>query len=159
MGSVTYDRVLEHVRIYAQLISHCLKCLDFGAHNKFYGESPMEKFEIMWMKTPQQTNKYMFRICFTMHLMFIIFCPCVNDSSISFSCVFCSVDCGIFALKFIDMRLKKEDVFNFNQSQSLTFRRELAANLWAHGKWKKDSGVTTRPVVLSFCISLTSSRA
>nr|XP_016434875.1 PREDICTED: uncharacterized protein LOC107761197 [Nicotiana tabacum] len=54
-----------------------------------------------------------------------------------------NVDCGVFALKFMDMLLKKEDVFKFDQSQTLTFRRELAANLWAHGKWKQDSGYKT----------------
>jgi len=41
------------------------------------------------------------------------------------------------------MRLKQEDVFKFNQSHALIFRRELAANLWAHGKWKQDSGYET----------------
>ncbi|OIT31009.1 hypothetical protein A4A49_59430, partial [Nicotiana attenuata] len=110
MGSVPYDRAIEHVRIYARLIPHCLKCLNFGEHNKYNGQSPVEKFNIMWMNTPQQAN---------------------------------SVDCGIFALKYIDLRLNREDVFNFDQSQSLTFKRELAANLWAHGKWKKDSGYET----------------
>ncbi|OIT30570.1 hypothetical protein A4A49_65401, partial [Nicotiana attenuata] len=110
MGDGTYDRAIEHVKIYARLIPHCLKCMNYWEHNKYYGQSPMERFKIMWMNTPQQTN---------------------------------SVDCDIFALKFIDLRLNREDVFNFDQSQSLTFRRELAANLWAHGKWKKDSSYET----------------
>ncbi|OIT28540.1 hypothetical protein A4A49_62527, partial [Nicotiana attenuata] len=104
------ERGLEHVRNYAWLIPHCLKCLDFGAHNKFYGKRPVQKFQIKWMNTPLQGN---------------------------------NVDCGVFALMFNDMRLKKEDVYNFDQSQALTFRRELAANLCAHGKWKQDSGYET----------------
>nr|XP_009627010.1 uncharacterized protein LOC104117643 [Nicotiana tomentosiformis] len=45
-----------------------------------------------------------------------------------------NVDCGIFALTFLQMRLTQHDVFKFKQSDVLTFRRELAANLWAHGK-------------------------
>ncbi|OIT19491.1 hypothetical protein A4A49_56164, partial [Nicotiana attenuata] len=110
MGSVTYKRAIEHVKIYARLIPHCLKCLNFGELYKYYGDRPVEEFKIKWMHTPKQIN---------------------------------SVDCVIFDLKFMDMRLMREDVFNFNQSQTLEFRTELAANLWAHGNWKKDSGYET----------------
>ena len=41
------------------------------------------------------------------------------------------------------MRLKQDDVFKFKQRDALTFRRELAAKLWAHGKWKEDSSYET----------------
>ncbi|OIT31992.1 hypothetical protein A4A49_62030, partial [Nicotiana attenuata] len=110
MSNTAYERALEHVHNYARLIPHCLKCLDFGTHNKSYGENPVEKFKIKWMNTPLQDNKYVFGIC----LPFIL--------------------CLLFFLLFIDMRLKKEDIFNFDQCQALALRRELAANLWAHGK-------------------------
>ncbi|OIS99612.1 hypothetical protein A4A49_62700, partial [Nicotiana attenuata] len=91
-SDVSDERAIEHVQNYARLIPHCLKYLNFGTHNKTYGENS-------------------------------------------------TVDCGIFALKFLEMRLKQDDVFKFNQSDALAFK--LSANLGAHAKWNEDSGYET----------------
>nr|XP_009778662.1 PREDICTED: uncharacterized protein LOC104227980 [Nicotiana sylvestris] len=56
-----------------------------------------------------------------------------------------STDCGAFLIKFVELLMIGKDVQQFQPEDIKDFRKELAANLWAHGEWKRNSGYDTPP--------------
>ncbi|OIT22537.1 hypothetical protein A4A49_34825 [Nicotiana attenuata] len=56
-----------------------------------------------------------------------------------------STDCGAFLIKYVELLMIAKDVEQFKPEDIKDFRRELAANLWAHGEWKRNSGYDTPP--------------
>ncbi|XP_075092600.1 putative ubiquitin-like-specific protease 1B isoform X1 [Nicotiana tabacum] len=56
-----------------------------------------------------------------------------------------STDCGAFLIKFAELLMIGKDVQQFQPEDIKDFRKELAANLWAHGEWKRNSGYDTPP--------------
>ncbi|XP_070046109.1 uncharacterized protein [Nicotiana tomentosiformis] len=56
-----------------------------------------------------------------------------------------STDCGAFLIKYVELLMMEKDVEKFQPEDISNFRKELAANLWAHGEWKKNSGYDTPP--------------
>ncbi|XP_070010653.1 uncharacterized protein [Nicotiana sylvestris] len=59
--------------------------------------------------------------------------------------MFGSTDCGAFLIKFAELLMIGKDVQQFQPEDIKDFRKELAANLWAHGEWKRNSGYDTPP--------------
>nr|XP_033515556.1 uncharacterized protein LOC117280008 [Nicotiana tomentosiformis] len=56
-----------------------------------------------------------------------------------------STDCGAFLIKYVELLMMGKDVEKFQPEDLSNFKKELAANLWAHGEWKRNSGYDTPP--------------
>ncbi|XP_070025770.1 uncharacterized protein [Nicotiana sylvestris] len=56
-----------------------------------------------------------------------------------------STDCGTFLIKYVELLMMGKDVKKFQPEDINDFRKELAANLYAHGEWKRNSGYDTLP--------------
>nr|XP_016490495.1 PREDICTED: uncharacterized protein LOC107810254 [Nicotiana tabacum] len=56
-----------------------------------------------------------------------------------------STDCGAFLIKYVELLMMEKDVEKFQPADISNFRKELVANLWAHGEWKRNSGYDTPP--------------
>ncbi|OIT18945.1 hypothetical protein A4A49_64088 [Nicotiana attenuata] len=54
-------------------------------------------------------------------------------------------DCGAFLIKYVELLMMGKDVEKFQPEVIKDFRKELAANLWAHGEWKRNYGYDTPP--------------
>ncbi|OIT18869.1 hypothetical protein A4A49_63599, partial [Nicotiana attenuata] len=56
-----------------------------------------------------------------------------------------TTDCGAFRIKYVELLMMGKDVEKFQPEDIKDFRKELAANLWAHEEWKRSSGYDTPP--------------
>ncbi|XP_070019398.1 uncharacterized protein [Nicotiana sylvestris] len=56
-----------------------------------------------------------------------------------------STDCGAFLIKYVELLMIGKDVEKFQPEDIKEFRKELVANLWAYGEWKRNSGYDTPP--------------
>ncbi|OIT37069.1 hypothetical protein A4A49_55923, partial [Nicotiana attenuata] len=56
-----------------------------------------------------------------------------------------TTDCSAFIIKHVELLMMGKDVEKFQPEDIKDFRKELAANLWAHGGWKRNSGYDTPP--------------
>ncbi|PHT97131.1 hypothetical protein BC332_33943 [Capsicum chinense] len=54
-----------------------------------------------------------------------------------------AVECGVYMLKFISLIMEDGSIDNFKADEINEWRIELAANLWQHCMWKKETGYAT----------------
>lgn len=71
-----YERAIKLIKRFARLIPHMLKCMNFCGEHKDY-KNDVTEFEIKWMVTPQQENKYALTYIFLFNLhatyIFVLF--------------------------------------------------------------------------------------
>ncbi|XP_075087660.1 uncharacterized protein LOC142169662 [Nicotiana tabacum] len=122
--SEPYEQGMKHIEMYARIIPHLLKFSQFEKNHKSFGNA-FNKFDIQWQRSPHQTGSY-----------------CLIDS---ISYIFLMTDCGAFLIKYVELLMMGKDAEKFQPGDISNFRKELAANLWAHGEWKRNSGYDTPP--------------
>ncbi|OIT07827.1 hypothetical protein A4A49_63250 [Nicotiana attenuata] len=54
-------------------------------------------------------------------------------------------DSGAFLIKYVELLMMGKDVEKFQPEDITNFRKELPANLWVHGEWRRNSGYDTPP--------------